>query len=73
MMLFVAIFIASTTNNRIKTSLKISKHSNYGSQIETFELTTVEYRRMKKLDSETKFELHDEQYVHGTQKFIRFR
>ena len=41
----------------------------YGIRIETFELTTVEYRRMKKLDSETKItitklhELHDEKYV----------
>ena len=29
----------------------------YGIQIETFELTTVEYRRMKKLDSETKIRI----------------
>ena len=27
--LFVAIFIASATNNRIQTNLKISKHSNW--------------------------------------------
>ena len=30
---------------------------NYGIRIETFELTTVEYRRMKKLDSETKIRI----------------
>ena len=47
---FLAIFVASATNNRIQTNLKISKHSN----IVKFELATVEYRRMKKLDSETK-------------------
>ena len=41
-------------------------------RIETFELTTAEYRRMKKLDSE-KFELHDEKYFQGIQKFVRFR
>ena len=29
----------------------------YGIRIETFELTTVEYRRMKKLDSETKIRI----------------
>ena len=28
---------------------------------------------MKKLDSETKIRLHDEKYVQGTQKFVRFR
>ena len=29
----------------------------YGIRIETFELTTVEYRRMKKIDSETKIRI----------------
>ena len=29
----------------------------YGIRIETFGLTTVEYRRMKKLDSETKIRI----------------
>ena len=29
----------------------------YGIRTETFELTTVEYRRMKKLDSETKIRI----------------
>ena len=29
----------------------------YGIRIETFELTTVEYRRMKKLNSETKIRI----------------
>ena len=29
----------------------------YGLRFETFELTTVEYRRMKKLDSETKIRI----------------
>ena len=40
---------------------------------ETFELTTVVYRRMKKLTSKPKFELHDEKNVQETQKFVRFR
>ena len=44
--LFVAIFIASATINRIQTSLRISKHSN----IMAFKLQ----RKMKKRDSETK-------------------
>ena len=30
---------------------------DYGIQIETFKLTTVEYRRMEKLDSETKIRI----------------
>ena len=45
----------------------------YGIRIETFELTTVVYRRMKKVTPKPKFELHDEKYVQGTQKFVRFR
>ena len=44
--LFVAIFIASATINRIQTSLRISKHSN----IMAFKLK----QKMKELDSETK-------------------
>ena len=55
--LFVAIFIASATVNRIQTNLKILKHSN----IMAFELKhskfTVEYRKMKKLDSERKIRI----------------
>ena len=44
----------------------------YGIRIKTFELTTVVYRRMKKLPPKPKFELHDEKYFQGTQKFVRF-
>ena len=45
----------------------------YSIQIETFELTTVECRKMKNYTPKPKFELHDEKYVQGTQKFVRFR
>ena len=45
----------------------------YGIRIETFEPTTVEYQRMKKLDSETKIRITYEKYVQRTQKFLRFR
>ena len=37
----------------------------YGIQIETFEFTSE--------TPKPKFELHDEKYVQGTQKFVRFR
>ena len=56
--LFVAIFIASATNNRIQTNLKISKHSNIMAfELKHLKLSTVEYRRMKKLDSEIKIRI----------------
>ena len=56
--LFVAIFIASATNNRIRKKIKDFKtFEHYGIRTETFELTTVGYWRMKKLDSETKIRI----------------
>ena len=52
--LFVAIFIASATNSRILKNKDFKTFEYFGIRIETFKLTVVEYRRMKKLDSETK-------------------
>ena len=53
----MAIFIASATNNRIEKFKDFKTFEYYGMRIETFELTTVEYRRIEKLDSETKIRI----------------
>ena len=53
--LFVVTFIASATNKSNSDKFKDYKtFEYYGIQSEAFELTTVEYWRMKKLDSKTK-------------------
>ena len=48
--LFYGVSLQQSNSNKFKDF----KTFKYGIRIETFELTTVEYRRMKKLDSETK-------------------
>ena len=45
----------------------------FGIWIETFELTTVEYRRMKKLDSEIKIWITWWKIRPGTKQFVWFR
>ena len=72
--LFVAIFIASFTNNQIQINLKISKHSN----IMAFELkrSNVLQQNIEGSKNETpkpNFQLNDEKYVQGNQTFVRFR
>ena len=49
-LMFRTLLSKSTTSKKIQFEY-------YGIQIETFELTTVEYRRMKKLNSETKIRI----------------
>ena len=72
--LFVAILIASATNNRIQTNLKISKHSNYMAfELKHLNLLELNIEGSKKYTPKPKFELHDEKYVQGSQKFVRFR
>ena len=44
-----------------------------GIRIETFELTTVQYQRMKKLDSETKIRIKIRIKIPGDTKFVQFR
>ena len=53
---------------RVSHQPKISKHLNI---MEKFELSTVEHRRIKKLDSKTKMRLIVEKYVQGIQKLVR--
>ena len=56
--LFVVIVIASATQQSNSIKFKDFKTFEYcGIRIEKFELTTVEYRRMEKLDSETKIRI----------------
>ena len=65
--LFVAIFVASATNNRIETNLKISKHSNIIANL---------LSRISK-DGKTRLRNQNSNYmmkkVQVTRKFVRFR
>ena len=51
---FYCVSHQQSNSNKFK-DFKIFEY--YGIRIETFELTTVEYRRMKELDSKTKIRI----------------